>query len=198
MFAFKLFLANLSMIFLISIDSEWVKSLDKDDIIIYTRSIDTSRFNEFKAEATFKGSIRDFKAILMDVDNYHKWMPDCESAEIVDNPDSNEITYHMNLKVPFPFANRDIIQQLVFHEHADALEIEIFNQPQKVKKQKNYVRMPEAKGRWDIQEISDDEISIRFQYFADPGGDIPAWLVNTFVVKNPHITIKKIKELMAD
>ena len=198
MFAFRLFLANLSIIIIFSSDSEWKKSLDKDDIVIYTRSIDTSSFNEFLAEATFKGSIDDIKRILMDVDSYHKWMPDCKSAKVVENPSSSEITYHMKLRVPFPFANRDIIQQLIFHEQADSLEIDIINRPQKVKKQKKYVRMQEAKGRWIIYKISDDEISVRFQYFADPGGDIPAWLVNSFVVKNPHTTIKNMRQMMAD
>ena len=198
MFAYILFLANLTMILLFTNDSEWKKSFDKDDIVIYTRSRDTSRFNEFMAEATFKGSIRDFKAILMNVDNYHKWMPDCKSAEIVDYDGSNEITYHMKLKVPFPFANRDIIQQLIFREHVDSMEIEIINRPQKVKKLDKHVRMPEGKGRWIVKKIAHEEISIHFQYFADPGGDIPAWLVNSFVVKNPHATIKKIKEMMAD
>ena len=179
-------------------NSEWEKSLDKDDIVIYTRNVETSRFNEFLAEATFSGSIGDFKSILMDVDRYHKWMPDCKSAEIVDHSSSNEITYHMILKVPFPFANRDVIQQLIFHEHAEGMEIDIFNQPTKLKKQKKYVRMPVAKGKWIIKKASNDQISIQFQYLADPGGDIPAWLVNSFIVKNPHTTIKKIKEMMAD
>ena len=197
MFAFKILLTNLSLFLFLLDDSEWKLSLEKDEISIYTRSIETSNFKEFLAEATMTGSIEEFREIIMGINNYPEWMPDCKSAEIIDHPNPNDVTYHMKLKVPFPFANRDIVQQLVLTEHDNILEIEIINRPLKVKENKKYVRLQRAYGKWSIKQPSEGNISIRFQYFADPGGDIPAWLVNSFVVKNPHITLLNMKEMMA-
>ena len=177
---------------------DWKLSLDKDDFLIYTRQVDYSRFNEFLAEAKMNGTIEEFKSIITDVDQYEAWMPDCKSAEIIERRGPDDITYHMKLKVPFPFSNRDIIQQLVLHEKGGILEIDIINRPKKITASKKYVRMLQANGKWIVKEISEDEISIRFRYFADPGGDIPAWLVNSFIVKNPHITLSNIRERLAD
>ena len=179
-------------------DHEWKKSMDKDEIVIYTREVDASPFHEFLAEAEMNGSLEQFRQIITDFDNYPTWLPDCKSAMVIDNPDKNDFTYHMKLKVPFPFANRDIIQQIVLKESKDELIVEIISRPKKINKEKNYVRMEKAEGRWIINQISENQVSVKFQYQAGPGGEVPAWLVNTFIVKNPHKTLQNLRELMAE
>ena len=196
MFAFVYLLANLTFNFSTFEENNWKLSLDKDDIVIYTRSVVSSNFNEFLAEAKMIGSIDLFRSVLLDIEKYPDWMPDCKAVEIIEQVSQDDVTYHMRLKVPFPFANRDVVQQLKLKGSEGILEIDIVNHPRKVKELKNYIRMPQASGKWTVKEISDDMISIRFQYFADPGGDIPAWLVNSFIVKNPHITLLEIKKML--
>lgn len=196
-----LFNLLLSMLFVplpVLEETEWEISLDKDDIVIYTRQLESSRFKEFKAESQMVGSIEKFKEILTDIDKYPTWLPDCKAAGIVERANPNDIIYHMKVKVPFPFSNRDIVQQIVLSEKNNQLEVEITNRPNKMKQEENYVRMPVAYGKWIVRQISEDKIEIQFQYMADPGGDIPAWMVNTFVVKNPHLSMKNIRKLMAE
>jgi len=198
MIAITIFLVSLFAPSPILEENKWKKSLEKDDITIYTRPVEESNFKEFLAEATMEGSIDKFIDIFTDIESYPSWMPDCKSAETVNNPTPNDITYHMKLKVPFPFAKRDIVQQIILHQNGNVLEIDVLNRPNKLKKLEKYVRMPEAQGKWIITETTDHKISIKFQYFADPGGDIPAWLVNSFIVKNPHLTLLNVKKMMAD
>jgi len=192
------FTLNFAIYFPILDQTEWKKSLDKNGIAIFTRSSESSNFKEFLAKAQFEGSIDEFKTILLDVDSYADWMPDCQSAQIVSSTGLKEVTYHMKIKVPFPFENRDIVQQLILREKGNALEIDILCHPNIIDEEKKYVRMIEGSGKWLIEEVSADEISIRFQYHANPGGDIPAWLVNSFIVKNPHIMLERIREKMAN
>ena len=198
MFTFLILITNLFIILPNLEESEWKLSLDKDEITIYTRMVETSRFKEFKAKSKMRGSIEKFKEILMDIDKYPGWLPDCKSAKIVESPNGNDITYHLKLKVPFPFSNRDIVQQMLLNESEDKLEVTIHNRPNKVVKEEKYVRMPQAHGKWIVQKISEEELFVSFQYLADPGGDIPAWIVNTFIVKNPHLSLKNIREFMAE
>lgn len=198
MFAFKILVASLLMILSGPVETEWKLSLDKDGISVYTRQVETSRFKEFKAESKMFGSIEKFREIITDIDNYPVWLPDCESANIVESRDPNNIIYHVKLNVPFPFASRDIIQQIILNETENKLEVEIINRPNKVEEDKDYVRMPVGYGKWILHQVSDNEVDIQFQYMADPGGNIPAWMVNTFIVKNPHLSIKNIRKLMAD
>lgn len=198
MFTLKILIANLSLFLICLAENEWKLSLEKDDILIFTREVEFSKFDEFLAETKMTGTIEDFKRIITDIEHYSDWVPDCNSIEILETPNPNNITYHMKLKVPFPFAKRDIVQQIILNESENTLEVLIHNHPNKVKKDKKYVRMQKAYGKWTIHEISKREISVTFQYFADPGGDIPAWLVNSFIVKNPHESLVNMRRLMAE
>lgn len=179
-------------------ENEWKLSLEKDDISVFTREVEFSNFDEILAETKMTGTIEGFKRIITDIDNYTNWLPDCKSTDIIESTGLNNITYHMKLNVPFPLAKRDIVQQIILNESSDTLEVTIHNHPNKVKKEKKYVRMQKAYGKWTIHEISKTEISVRFQYFADPGGDVPAWLVNSFIVKSPHLSLANIRKMMAD
>lgn len=198
MVALKILIVNLSLFLFYVIENEWKLSLEKDNIIVFTRDVESSNFNEFLAEAIMTGTIEDFKRIITDIENYADWVPDCKSTKIIESPNLNNITYHIKLKVPFPFANRDMVQQITLKESKDVLEVLIQNHPNKVKIEKKYVRMQKAYGKWTIKAVSENEISIKFQYLADPGGGIPAWLVNSFIVKSPHKSLKNIRELMAE
>jgi ribosome-associated toxin RatA of RatAB toxin-antitoxin module len=179
-------LAAIFLLFSSLNENDWKKSLDKDDIVIYTRSVESSPFHEFLAETEMAGTIDKFREIITDFERYPEWLPDCKSAEIIENPDANDFTYHMKIKVPFPFSNRDIVQQIVLSESGECVACRNHQPAKKNEKKKDFVRMETADGRWVIDQITKDKVSIKFQYLADPGGGVPAWMVNTFMVKT-HI-----------
>ena len=93
MFALKIFFANLTILLLSVDENEWKIGLDKDNIVVYTRKSETSRFNEFLAEAKMVGTIEDFKRVITDIAHYPDWIPDCKSAEIIENPNSHTGKY---------------------------------------------------------------------------------------------------------
>ena len=175
----------------------WEETLSKDGVVVYTREVDYSPIREFLAEATMKGTIEGFREILSDPDIQPKWLPNCMETRLVASSGPDEIVYHMMLKVPFPFENRDLVQRLVMQQTGGELEVKIINAKDEVPEQKNFVRMPEIGGSWRVKEIPGGNIRVQFQYFADPGGKIPAWLINSFVVKSPYKTLTNLRKILA-
>lgn len=174
----------------------WKKRLEKDNIVIYTRQLPDTKYLEFRAETEVIGSISRFKEIITDFDNYEELLADCKSIDVIETPSPDQFVYHMELSVPFPFAERDIVQLLAIEETDKQLNIRLDNLPEKIETQENVVRMQRASGSWVVKQISGDKIYINFQYFADPGGNIPPWLVNSFIVKSPFKTLQTIREKM--
>lgn len=179
-------------------DKEWKKSLDKEDIIIYTRQTEASPFHEFLAETEMVGTVNKFYELITDFEVYPELFPDCESVEMIKHPASNVYLYHMVLKVPFPFARRDIVQQLVMDESGSTVSVQVNSRPNEVERHKRFVRIERAEGFWKVEQISDEKISVKFQYLADPGGELPVWLVNSFIVKSPYKTLRIMRKMMQE
>lgn len=178
--------------------SEWKKEMDKEGIIIHTRKISESPFREFLAETTMRGTIASFRKVFSDVSSYPEWMPDCKSVKLIEPASENEFKYHMVLQVPFPLSNRDIVQNVTFIEKPGELRVTLKNCEQCLSAGKGPVRIELSFGSWIVRQKNEEEISIRFQYFADPGGDIPAWLVNKFIVKSPYQTLINLRNILND
>jgi ribosome-associated toxin RatA of RatAB toxin-antitoxin module len=176
---------------------EWKKSLDKDGIIIYTRQLPDARFLEFLAETTIAGTVEEFKEVISNVENYPNWVSDCKETQVIENSNSNEILYYMKISVPFPFEGRDVVQKIQLAESKNKIVVQITNHPDRVPQDKKLVRMKEAYGSWIVTDAADNKVKIKFQYYADPSGDIPAWMVNAFIVKSPNKTLRNLRDLMS-
>ncbi len=177
---------------------QWKEKLSKKDIVVYTRNSERTKYKEFLALTTMSGTLEKFKKFITDVENYPEWVPDCKSIEIIEKNSPVDITYHMILGISYPFKDRDIVQQLQLTEMPGYTEVKITNHPKKIPDRKKYTRMPIADGTWQVKELSGGKISIRFQYLADPGGKIPAWLANAFIVDSPYKTLLNLKKKMEE
>jgi hypothetical protein len=49
-----------------------------------------------------------------------------------------------------------------------------------------------SRGYWMLSP-SEGGTEIEYSFLADPGGNIPAWLANQFIVSNPFKTIKGLR-----
>ncbi len=38
-----------------------------------------------------------------------------------------------------------------------------------------------------------NNVTVIYQFHGDPGGDVPAWLANSFVVSHPYKTLQNLK-----
>jgi len=54
--------------------------------------------------------------------------------------------------------------------------------------------MKEAIGFWLFDPIESDKVEITYQMHIDPGGSIPAWVLNMFIVDAPIDDLKAIRE----
>ena len=63
-----------------------------------------------------------------------------------------------------------------------------------VPEKKNIVRVSSSSGKWTITPLPNKAVRIDYILETDPGGALPAWLVNLFVTKGPLETFRKLKQ----
>src|SRR6476646_3793881 len=103
MFRFKL----LIILLLVSVsDSSWDLKKNKDNILVYTRGIETSDFKEIKSITIVKSSLSSVIKVLTDVDNYTSWVYKCVVSKKVKQVSDAEICAYQMFDVPWPCDDR--------------------------------------------------------------------------------------------
>ena len=175
--------------------NEWELRKDKNDIKVYTRSNANSGIIEYKAITTTHAKISKLIEIINDVENFPVWMPNCESASVIENiNDSLRIDYLIT-DVPWPMDDRDVALEVRTITNTDKhYEVLIKAVPKAIPEEENIKRIKIAKGKWELKRNDDNTIEITYQFYGDPEGNIPSWIINLFIVKGPYETLLNLKE----
>jgi len=59
---------------------------------------------------------------------------------------------------------------------------------------KGYVRVAQVDGYWKLVPKGANETEVTYQVHTEPGGSVPSWLANKFVVDAPFNTLKALRE----
>ncbi len=177
---------------------EWKLKEEKEGITIYARENPFSDFNEFRAITTTNNSIGSFVAVLKDIEAIPEWMYSVKESRLLERQGDTVQIYHTEARAPFPFKNRDGIYLNRFHwlEEGRAVRVDIEILPDYLEAVDNVVRIERGQGFWEARQTGDHILEITFQMQVDPGGSIPSWLANMFVVDTPLETLTELKRLM--
>jgi hypothetical protein len=58
---------------------------------------------------------------------------------------------------------------------------------------KDIVRIDHSSGKWLITPYSPGQVKVEYTIHVDPGGSLPAWLVNTFATEGPLHIFRNLK-----
>lgn len=189
------YLALINYIF-ITIFSSWNLSFEDDNIKGYTRQVDHSKYLEYKLEMTCEGTIQNTLELITNIKNYKTLYPYLSKAEILANKLPAEFDVLVVIDTPFPARDRiGVYSNVINHVSQEEIHISIKQKSELIPDTK-YVNIVECYGSWLIKTIDDKHVSITHQFFADPGGSIPAWIINAFALKQPKKTFRILRKLL--
>lgn len=178
--------------------TQWNLKKDKDGIKVYTGSLENSKFKTIKVECIIKSSLTQLATLLLNAESQPKWVYSTKSAYITRKVSPSEIYYYAEINTPWPISTRDMVIDLaiiqdpvtkVMTVHADNIDKII---PVKAGK----IRVPITEATWTVIPLQENKIKIIYSIRIDPGGDVPAWMVNMFIVKVPYETFKKLTSIL--
>ncbi len=177
-------------------ENEWMLVKDKSDIKIYSCKFKESDIKQIKANTNVDASITDLTKLLMDVNTFPDWMPNVKSTEILKKVSESEMYYYIEVKIPWPFSNRDNIMHIKLHKDTITKieSISIEGIPDYIPERPGMVRIQKSNGMWEFTPNENGSTDILLKYLADPGGSVPAWIVNFFVADVPYKTLIRLKE----
>ncbi len=196
MYRFLLSSAFVTIFFGFSCAQEvWELRKEEDSIRIYTSANSDSKIRVIKAEFTLRATREELFNELLKADKYTEWQYNAIESVILEKPSQSEVTYHALVSAPWPVANRDLVVYLKINNQSakDEFTIETTGKPDYVPVRSGVVRVPVSNGFWKVKQVGPRMLKIMFTMRIDPGGYVPAWLVNLTLAQAPFQTFSKLK-----
>ena len=176
----------------------WKLDKDKDGIKVYESEIKNSNFKSIKVECVLQGTYDKLMAILNDVSRHKDWVYNSKGSNILKRNSPYEFYYYTETRIPWPMSNRDAVIHLTMIRDSlnRFLKITATGVPDFIPEKSGKVRVPRSSINWFVTMPSSTSLSIVYTFEADPGGSMPAWLVNMFADKGPYESFKKLSAIL--
>ncbi|MDX2189546.1 MAG: hypothetical protein SFY32_06765 [Bacteroidota bacterium] len=174
---------------------EWTYIKEKSGIRLFQRDYGTNGIKENRAETTIKNiGYHTIIAIFRDHSSFHTWVTDMKEVRNVKSISPQEHYDYYDVKIPWPFENRDAVyHQKIFYDATDkSLNIVFRSVPDVLPEQKNRIRMKDSFGGWKFVHRG-NELFVVYHHYSDPV-NLPSNLINIFVPEGVFDTILRFKD----
>ena len=173
----------------------WELKVDKEGIKVYTKSSANSSFKSVKTVCTVDATLSRLTAVLLDIDRTVDWVYSTKKCSLLKQVSQSELIYYSEIGAPWPVSNRDFIVRLwaVQDEKTKAVSVLAENKPAYLPEYDDKVRIKQSHSKWILEPLPNGKVKIEYTLQVDPGGNIPAWLLNLFATKGPYESFKKLR-----
>ncbi|RFZ83262.1 lipid-binding protein [Mucilaginibacter terrenus] len=192
------YLLGLLLLFLannVSAQYNWTLKSDKDGVKVYTSLVTGSKIKAVKVECDVNARASQLVRVLLDVKHCPEWVYKTKSCSLVKQVSPSELYYYSEINVPWPATNRDFVAHLTVSQNPDTKVVTVDGPavPGMVPVKDDAVRISSSKGLWVITPLDKSKVHINYTLQVDPGGNIPAWLINLFAAEGPMRSFEGLK-----
>ncbi len=176
------------------VSDEWKLLKETDGIKVYTRKLDESKYEQIKLIFNVKAPLSEIVYALEDVKHHKDWVYATEESYIIHKRTPDDFDYYITMKMPFPVKDRDLVVYYKRHQNKATKTVTMIStsKPDVKKLRDGYVRIMDFKSKYTLRMLKNGFVEIEYFLDADPGGSVPAWLVNLVTTKGPIVTMKTL------
>lgn len=173
----------------------WKLRIDEDSIRIWTGYTDESRIKTIRSEFTLRASREALLRALMQVERYPEWQYNALDCRVVEKISATEMLYYCEVAAPWPVANRDMVIRLKVLEGPGpgVLRVTTHSDDYPFLGRPELIRVPMSVAEWHIRQVGPEMLKVGYTIRVDPGGSVPAWVINLVAAQAPFQTFKALK-----
>jgi len=179
---------------------DWDLKKEVEGIKAYHQEVNSTKFKRYKIETEIKGTLESLVAILQDIDIYTDIFSDLRDAELIKSKDQNHLELLLRTKTPFPVKDRFSYSQTLYSydtaRKSVIIDIECLDNSVLDSYGDKGILITDCNGSWKLTDLGNGKIYVEHEFYADPGGIVPAWIVNKRTIDSPIKTIKAIRKLV--
>lgn len=182
--------------------SDWELALDRHEVRVWTRTIPGYPIRELRAETTVKSTLNGLVALLMDTDNAARWIYRTDRIDLLKRDDaSGSFLIRVMTDFPWPLTDRDAVVEGRITQDAGTGVISVSSRAVTLNAypaMEDFVRMPDMEGTWTFQPLGQGQVRVVMTMRADPGGNIPAAVINLIVHETPYRTLRELRKVIVE
>lgn len=175
-------------------------ALDRDRIQVWTMRVPGEPLRGFRAVTTVRSSLGALVALLMDTDAAPQWVYRTDHMELLAS-DAHAGTFRVHARMDFwPLHDRDVVVAGRVAQDPVSRTVTVVSRSASREgppPAPGILRMKAFEGRWELRPVGSGEVEVTMSGHADPGGYLPAFLVNLVVEEAPYRTLKGLRRMVA-
>lgn len=180
----------------VNAQDNWELRRNENGITIYSRRID--KIVELHLLTEFNTTVDDLIAQLENIPNYVNWVYGNKRTGIIKKISDHDIIYFTEAHLPWPIADRDLVVELSVTPATATNPLTIIAKSIQgiLPPKPHFIRIPYSVATWHITPIGSNKLKIDYTFSLDPGGSVPAWLVNMTIATGPYKSFLKLKDIL--
>ena len=184
---FLSFITTLSSVIILALtplkaqEQEWLLVCEADGVTVHKRIKEDTLFLEFKSTGVLRGEISEYLSVILDTEIMSDWAPQCIEAQNVESINDRETIIYVACNGVWPVADRDYVAKRTITTDPEKSTVRVninFIENPDAPDIKSRVHIPYLQCCWIFKRISPLLTYVELRACVDPGGWIPAWLVN--------------------
>lgn len=177
----------------------WIFKHETDHIKVWYRPDTSGAMHSVRAATSFHCTQAAIVALLDDCARIKTWGYKTSESRPCRRVSDTETYYYARYDVPWPLTDRDIVMHSIRWQDTKTgcVRYAINAAPDEIPEQKDLVRIRNAYSNWQIFPTRDGWTYCEWIVSSDPGGKIPAWLVNMAVTRGPYESMKGIRRVLS-
>jgi hypothetical protein len=174
----------------------WEFAKEKDGISVYTRPEPGTNFKAFRGETEFRADLQSVCALIEDVEQFDDWDEDVSEIRVIAREQGKFFNYYVVYDTPWPFTDRDLcVEVKIRTDEKTGGRLFLANSaPDLMPRDPDLVRIEKYWQQWTVEPRGDGRVGLILEGYADPAGDVPAWLANMAITDTPLNTLGAVRE----
>ncbi len=182
-------------------EEEWCFVYEADGITVHKRINEDTIFIEFKSTGVLRGEISDYLAVILDTEIMPDWAPQCIEAQNIESINDRETIVYVACNGVWPVADRDYVAKRTVSADSEIstvrININLIESPD-TPDIKGRVHIPYLHCCWILKRINPSHTHVELRACVDPGGWLPAWLVNWGYRWIPYRYLKELESKIVE
>lgn len=182
----------------IGFHDDWKLVKQTEDFKVFIRKPADAKFEQIKIIAFSNARLSEAVAVFEDVAKHTDWNYSTGESYMLDPRSYNDFDYYITLDMPFPVKDRDVVINYTRQQDPVTKAVKIVSRSKSGVKDPldAFIRINDFYSSYDLSIEPKGGIRIEYYLDADPGGNLPAWVVNLITTKGPTQTMRSLLEIL--